>query len=177
MPAPTSPLTGHETSLSAMRPDSALPPLVRLYSRRREQVLYLLVGAWNTAFGYAVWAVLQLLLGSHLHYLLVVVISWPLAVINAYLGYRILVFRSHGPILSELPRFSLVYVATLVANLMLLPLALATLPINIYVIQALFTGAVVVASYFGHKYFSFRRSSRPSAVASAADDPFSRSGE
>jgi putative flippase GtrA len=58
-------------------------------------------------------------------------------------------------VLGELPRFSLVYLATLVVNLALLPVALSVLAFNIYVIQALFTAAVVVASYLGHKYFSF----------------------
>ena len=36
----------------------------RFYLRRREQLLYLVVGGWNTVFGYAVWALLQLLLGE-----------------------------------------------------------------------------------------------------------------
>ena len=79
---------------------------VRFYLRRREQLLYLVVGGWNTLFGYAIWAVLQYLLGDHLHYLVIVLISWPIAVLNAYLGYRYVVFRSRGPIRRELPRFS-----------------------------------------------------------------------
>ena len=101
--------------------------------RRREQVLYLVVGGWNTVFGYGVWAFLQYLLGEHLHYLVIVLLSWLIAVANAYLGYRYVVFRSRGPILRELPRFSLVYVLTLLANLALLPVALNVLPFNIYV--------------------------------------------
>jgi len=177
MPVPTTPLLMRwETSLDLLRTHSALGPIVRFYFRRREQILYLVVGGWNTVFGYGVWAALQYLLGSHLHYLVVVVLSWPFAVLNAYLGYRFVVFRSRGPVLAELPRFSLVYLATLVANLALLPVALATLPLNIYVIQALFTAAVVVVSYIGHKYYSFRGGRRRDDVNSAAYDPTSRSG-
>lgn len=124
--------------------------------RRREQILYLAVGGWNTVFGYLEWATLQFLLGGYLHYLVIVVISWPIAVLNAYLGYRYLVFRSRGPILRELPRFSMVYVASLLATLIALPIALAVLPFSIYVVNALFTCAVIVASYLAHKHFSFR---------------------
>ncbi len=91
----------------------------------------------------------------HLHYLVIVVLSWPIAVLNAYLGYRYVVFRSHGPILKELPRFSTVYVASLLANLVLLPIALSLLPLSIYMIQALFTAGVIIASYLAHKYYSF----------------------
>jgi putative flippase GtrA len=177
VPAPTTrALTRWETSLDVLRTHPALGPMVRLYFRRREQILYLVVGGWNTVFGYAVWAVLQYLLGSHIHYLLVVILSWPLAVLNAYLGYRLVVFQSRGSVLRELPRFSLVYLATLFANLALLPVALNVLPFNIYVIQAVFTAAVVVVSYLGHKYYSFRHGRQRDDMDSAAYDPTPRSG-
>jgi putative flippase GtrA len=145
-----------ERQLDRLRDHRALGLPVRFYFRRREQLLYLAVGAWNTVFGYAVWATLQALLGSQLHYLVILLVAWPIAVINAYIGYRLVVFRSSGSILRELPRFSLVYLATLAVNLVVLPIALAFLPFNIYVIQALFTFAVVVSSYLGHKHYSFQ---------------------
>ena len=144
-----------ERHLDGLRDHPALGPPVRFYFRRREQVLYLVVGGWNTVFGYGAWALMQYLLGGYLHYLVVIVLAWPIAVLNAYLGYRYIVFRSRGPVLRELPRFSLVYLVTLVVNLALLPVALRVLPFNIYVVQALFTGVVVVCSYLGHKYYSF----------------------
>jgi putative flippase GtrA len=169
-------LTRWETSLDVLRTHPALGPLVRFYFRRREQILYLVVGGWNTVFGYGVWAVLQYLLGSHVHYLVVVVLSWPLAVLNAYLGYRFVVFQSRGPMLKELPRFSLVYLATLIANLALLPLALNIFPFSIYLIQAAFTVTVVLVSYLGHKYYSFRRGRGRDATDSAAYDPAPRPG-
>ena len=153
-----------ERALERLRDHRALGLPVRFYFRRREQVLYLAVGAWNTFFGYAVWAVLQLLLGDRLHYLVIVVIAWPIAVLNAYLGYRYLVFRSRNSIVREFPRFALVYVASLVAGLVLLPIGLAVLPFNIYAVQALLTVLVIVGSYLSHRYFSFgadRRTGRP----------------
>ena len=154
---PAAPATANwfERRLDKLRDRRALGTPVRFYFRRREQLLYLAVGGWNTVFGYGAWALLQFLLGGHLHYLVVVVLSWPFAVLNAYLGYRHVVFRSHGPVFRELPRFSFVYLATLLVNLALLPIALRVLPFNIYVIQALFAVAVVVSSYLGHKYYSF----------------------
>ena len=135
------------------------PPLA-LAAARREQILYLVVGGWNTLFGYAEWAVLQFLLGDHLHYLVIVVISWPIAVLNAYIGYRYVVFRSRGPIIHELLRFASVYVSTLLATLVVLPIALHVLPFSIYVVNGLFTIVVVVVSYLGHKHFSFRGGGR-----------------
>lgn len=145
-----------ERRLSTLRDHPVLGRPAALLLQRREQILYLVVGGWNTLFGYGAWAVLQFLLGDRLHYLVIVVIAWPIAVLNAYVCYRYLVFRSRGPILRELPRFSTVYVGALLVTLVGLPIALHLLPFSIYVVNALFTAAVVVASYLAHKHFSFR---------------------
>jgi putative flippase GtrA len=115
------------------------------------------VGAWNTLFGYVVWAILQATLGGSLPYVAILLLAWPIAVLNAYLRHRTFVFRSREPIRAELPRFSLVYAATLAANLVILPVAVEVLPLNVYVIQAVFTIAVVGLSYVAHKYYSFGR--------------------
>jgi putative flippase GtrA len=128
---------------------------VRLCRRRREQLLYLVVGGWNTLFGYAIWALFEYLLSAYLHYLAILVLSWPFAVLNAYFCYRHFVFHSTDRILRELPRFSLVYVVTLAAGLLALPLLLRTLPFNIYIIQAGYTVVVVILSYLAHRFFSF----------------------
>lgn len=125
------------------------------FVRQREQLQYLVVGAWNTLFGYAVWALLQTLLHDRLGFEAIVVLSYPIAIANAYLTYRYIVFRSHGPILMEIPRFSVVYLLTMIANLVALPVLLSVLPFSIYVTQAIFTVGVVVASYLGHRRFSF----------------------
>ena len=55
----------------------------------------------------------------------------------------------------ELPRFSLVYVATLIGSLAALPFLLKTLGLSIYVTQAGYTAVVVALSYLAHKFFSF----------------------
>ena len=169
-PAPRG-LIAVERRLESLREHAILGKPIGFYLRRREQLLYLVVGAWNTLFGYAVWAILQYLLGHYLNYLVIVVLSWPIAVLNAYLGYRYVVFRSHGPILKELPRFSMVYVASLLANLVLLPIALAVLPFSIYVVQGLFMSGVVVASYLAHKYYSFGGNQQRDSTVIASYDP------
>lgn len=148
---------GAGTTGRRARVEGAVDRIVpRSLGRYREQLLYLAVGAWNTLFGYGVWAMLQYLLHPYLNYLVIVVMSYPIAIANAYLCYRYLVFRSHGSVARELPRFSSVYLLTMAANLVALPFLLRLLPFNLYVIQAMFTGLVVVASYLGHKFFSFR---------------------
>jgi putative flippase GtrA len=170
---PAAPATANrlERHLDGLRDHRALGGPVRFYFRRREQLLYLVIGGWNTVFGYGVWALLQYLLGDHLHYLVIVVLSWPIAVLNAYLGYRYVVFRSRASVFRELPRFSLVYLLTLLVNLALLPIALRVTPFNIYVVQALLTGVVVICSYLAHKYYSFGGRSRRDSGDAPIYDP------
>jgi putative flippase GtrA len=128
----------------------------QFYGRRHEQILYLVVGAWNTLFGYLIWAFMQYLLHDYIFYLFILVLAWFPAVLNAYVCYRYFVFRSKGSVWRELPRFSLVYVGTLCASLIGLPILLRLLPFSIYLTQALFTAAMVIVSYLSHKYFSFK---------------------
>jgi putative flippase GtrA len=148
--------TRFEKRLDSLRDHPALGLPVRFYFRHREQLLYLLFGGWNTVFGYGIWALMQYLFGGYLPYPAVLLLAWPPTVLNAYIAYRRIVFRSRGSVLMELPRFSLVYLVALVLNLALLPVALRVLPFNIYLVQALFTGIIVICSYLGHKHFSFR---------------------
>jgi putative flippase GtrA len=121
----------------------------------REQLQYLGVGAWNTLFGYCSWAALHYLLHDYVNYLVIIVLSYPIAIANAYVWYRYIVFRSHGSVWREVPRFSTVYLLTMAANVVALPFLLRVLPFSIYVVQALFTVLVVVTSYLAHRSFSF----------------------
>jgi putative flippase GtrA len=149
----------------------AVGGIIRVCRTRREQILYLVVGTWNTLFGYLIWALFQYLLHAYLYYLVILVLAWFPSVLNAYLGYRIVVFRSHGKIWRELPRFSLVYVGTLCISLVGLPILLHVLPFGIYVTQALFTAVMVVCSYLAHKFFSFRSGRDRSMPASTGGQP------
>jgi hypothetical protein len=54
--------------------------------------------------------------------------------------------------------------------LLALPFLLHTLPFDIYVIQAGYTFVVVVLSYLGNKFFSFRGSRGPAGVAVQKED-------
>jgi putative flippase GtrA len=131
-------------------------PAPRVARRYREPIAYVIVGAWNTLFGYGVFALLYYLLHDHVHVDVVLVMSYALSIANAYVGYRFVVFRSTGSMKRELPRFTAVYLVTLAANLVVLPVALRLLPWNAYVVQGLFTFVIVVLSYLGHKHFSFK---------------------
>ena len=154
---------------SEMNPPRGLPGWVRAslaFWQRNEQTRFLLVGAFNTAFGYLVFVVLYLLAGSRLHYLLVAVLAHFLAVIVAFLCHRHLVFRSRGPWFGEFARYNLSILGVMLAGLLGLFLLVSGLLLHPLPAQAIVTCLSVIVSYFAHRHFSFRSSGKSDTESS-----------
>jgi putative flippase GtrA len=128
---------------------------------------YLLIGGFNTCFGYSLFVGFNYLFralgvyGSELASL----IGNVIAITVAFLGYKWFVFRTHGNYLREWLRCLSVYGSSMLFALVMLP-PLTLLLRRWYghsqmasnVAAAILTVVTVAASYFGHKHFSFRRS-------------------
>lgn len=121
-----------------------------------EKVRYILIGAFNTFFGYSVFAGLWLLWGQSLHYIVLLSISHVIAVTNAFFGYRVWVFRKKGGMFSDFIRFNLVYLGTFIFNILALPALVEGMNFHPLLAQALVIVVTVLASYVLHRRFSFR---------------------
>jgi putative flippase GtrA len=159
---------------------------------------YLLLGAWNTSFGYFLYAAFTWILSRHLAhgYIYAAILANFFAINVAFLGYKWFVFRTRGNYLREWLRCFAVYGTAALPNLLLLPVVvnllivvfhvppgpsaghLSHLPLSAdrstfltapYLGGALLTVITVVFSFFGHKHFSFRQ--RSVASADEADEP------
>ena len=126
-------------------------------SRREQGLRFLLIGAFNTAFGFVLFALLLHLAGDRVHYLVVLVAATIIAVLVAFAGYRTFVFRVRGNVLRDLGRFSLVYAVALAVNLAALPLLVEVFAAPILLAQAIVVVGTVIASFLAHRSFSFRR--------------------
>jgi putative flippase GtrA len=122
-------------------------------------VLFVLVGAYNTVFGLATFAGIHLLLRD-LHYLVVLVISAVLGMINAFVAYRVVVFKVKGQVALDLLRFVLVYAVALGINFLFLPVVVELVGLAPLPGQALALLLAAAGSYLAHKQFTFRRQSR-----------------
>ncbi len=118
---------------------------------------YLAVGVWNTAFGIGLYWLVYRLFGHSVHYLILAVPVNILAITNAFLCYKLLVFRTRGNWFGEYFKCFLVYGGGALASMALLWLFVDCFHLNPVVANVAGTALVVVGSYFGHKYFSFRR--------------------
>lgn len=127
----------------------------KLLIRHEQKLRYLIIGGWNTVFGYAVFAALNWGLAS-VHYLVILTVSYIISITNAYVGYKLFVFRTKGNILKEYLRFYVVYGASFGFNVVALPVLVEGFTMNVYAAQALIIVITIAGSYLLHKHYSFK---------------------
>lgn len=120
---------------------------------QRQEVRYLLVAGTTTL----------IYLGMFAAYLTVLPYMWALlaahacAITVAFPVYRRVVFRSTGAWQRDLPRFVSVWGGGFVAGLAGTPALVELAGMHPLAAQVLTVAVVAVASYTGHRFFTFRR--------------------
>lgn len=118
---------------------------------------FLVVGAYNTLFGYVVFVALYYWLRDEVHYNVVLFISYIISVTNSYLLQRRFVFGGGSRPMREFIRFNVVNFAAMLLNMGLLSLAVEFVTPNVAIAQALAVVVTTAFIYAGHTLFSFRR--------------------
>ncbi len=136
-----------------------------------ERVRFILVGGLNTSVGYLIFVILEVSLGDKLGYFFSLYGSFLLSSVSAFLLHRRVTFRiaGSGRIFVDFLRFLSVYSFALVINSIALPLLVEVAGMVPLLAQALIVAATTLVSYFGHKFFSFRR--RPATTVDVAHEP------
>ncbi len=126
-----------------------------LSARTLQFIRYLFVGGWNTLFGVGLYAVAYYFWHEHIHYLALVIPCNILAITNAYVCYKLFVFRTRGNWLREYLRFYVVYGAAMLMGFVLMALFVELLHMHPVLASISITGITIVCSFFGHKRISF----------------------
>lgn len=142
------------------------------YAAHGEKLRFLIVGAWNSLFAYALFAVLLWVAepmmrplvaspsaagqwaGEH-YYLTVQWMAWALGVPQSTLAFKYIVFHSRGHLAGEVARAYLVYVPLQVLSFGILWVCSGLLGLHPLVGQLIVMTVNAVLSYFGHRYFTF----------------------
>lgn len=138
------------------------PKMLPLVAPRRlwrdsRRLRFLIVGGWNTLFGYLSFYVLYLLAGNRLHYLIIAILAHFIAVTQSYFMHRRLVFRSNAPVTGEFLRFNASHVGTLLFGLLAMTLLVEAAHMSPLIAQAIVILTSVVLSYCLHSRLSFGR--------------------
>lgn len=126
-------------------------------SLQSEKLRFLLVGGYNTAFGYGLFTALILLAGDKIHYLVILPVSHVIAVTNAYFAYRLFVFLDASRGLRSYLRFHSVYLGSLGFGMVALPTLVEIVGLTPIFAQGIVLAVTVVLSYILHKRFSFAK--------------------
>lgn len=124
-------------------------------------VRFVLTGAWNTGFGYGAYIGAYFLtrgvpVPEIVHYTGALVLANCLAIPQAFLAYKYVVYRTRGNVLREFPRFLVSYAVLVGINLAALPLLVHLSGYGAILAQGIFVSLAAVLAWFLHGRFSFR---------------------
>ena len=128
------------------------------------KVKFVLVGIWNTIFGYITFILLDMLFESifesrQLAYMLAMIIARPIAITNAFIFHKYVTFKSDVKglgVIWEYFRFFLTYLGTFALALVLLPFLVEVIGFHPRIGAAVIVIMTAIVSYFGHSRFSFK---------------------
>lgn len=123
----------------------------------RRGVRFVLVGVVNSLFSFGAFAALQSTVGEHVHYLVVLVISHVVGVLEAYVLQRWLVFRVSGHWWRDLAKFWSVYLVALGINAVALPVLVEVVGVPVLWSQAIIMATTALGTFVVHSAFTFRR--------------------
>ena len=127
-----------------------------------ERVRFLIVGGVNTLLGYGLFVAFEVTLGRYIGYLGSLYASYAIAIVVAFVLHRRFTFRvsGTGSVMVDFLRFVSVHVVALLINTAALPLLVEVFGLPPIVAQAIVVVVTTLVSYFGHKFFSFRRGTK-----------------
>lgn len=130
-----------------------------------EMIRYLLVGAFNTLFGYGLFALLNWWFSSlgRFGYEYALLLASLISMTAAFLGYKWFVFHTRGNYVAEWLRCLSIYGTTMLIGLVATPVLVTLLrrvvsrpEIAPYIAVAIMTCVTIIFGFFGHKNVSFR---------------------
>lgn len=136
----------------------------QLFLIHQTKVRFVLVGIWNTIFGYLVFVGLDYLFNlvfspRYIAYMSAAVLGNVIAVTNAYFFHKYITFKSNTKGLAafyEYLRFYATYAFTIVISFIFLPISVELFKLDPKIAAGIITLILTFVSYIGHNKFSFQ---------------------
>ena len=129
--------------------------LFKIFFKLPEKLRFILIGGFNTVFGFSLFTLLYFLLGTKIHYLIILIFNHLIAVSISYLMLKFFVFCTKGNYLREFINCHITYLLIITLNMFFLYAMVDVFKQNILFSQLFITFFLVIFSYYGNKYFSF----------------------
>jgi putative flippase GtrA len=122
-----------------------------------QKIRYIIVGVWNTFFGYLIGLVIYYWLQGRIHTLIVVGTAYIVSITMAFVTHKLFVFRTRGRWFSEYIRSYVVYGASGVFGIVALWGLVDGMEIPFWIAQFFVLFITIIISYLGHLRFTFSR--------------------
>ena len=126
-----------------------------------QPIRFLFVGGLNTLVGYGIYA---LLVYIGVNYLLANTISTIIGIAHSYLWNRFFTFKSKNRAIKEITKFVSVYIVSYLIGMCTLFIFKDKLNISAYIAGLINLVITTLISYFGHKYYSFKKDENENKV-------------
>jgi putative flippase GtrA len=157
-------LSSEKRSALIVKNNSFMTSLTGFLVKHQFKVKFVLVGIWNTIFGYFIFVALDTLFSylfetRYLAYMSAMAFSNIITIVNAFIFHKFITFKSMvrgKAMIMEYFRFSTIYLFTFGISLALLPFFVEILNFNTKISGAFVVLISAVISYLGHSNFSFK---------------------
>ena len=123
---------------------------------RSKTFRYLLVGGWNTLFGYTTGVGLYTVLEDRWPFPLIGVLANVISLTMSFLTYKTWVFKTRGRWIQDYLKSYIVYGFSAIVGIAAMWLLVRRFDIPIWAAQGMVIGLTVVVSYIGHSRLTFR---------------------
>ncbi len=125
-----------------------------------KKIRYLFVGGFNLAFGYLVSLASYATLKPYFHIIFIAILANILNITVSFFMYKLIVFKSKGPLLKEYFRSYMVYGVATITSILLLWVLVDFCSVPFWMAQGFLVAVTAIVSYLGHNNFTFANSSK-----------------
>lgn len=148
-----------DSFVNIFRKFKILNPLIAIYDKYKEGILYLFFGALTTLVNIIVYTLLAKFF--KVDYMVSNVIAWVLAVLFAYITNKTYVFESctstKKELIKEIAFFFIARILSLILDMIVMYIGISVLHINDVIIKIVSNVLVIIANYFMSKLIIFKK--------------------
>lgn len=121
-----------------------------------DKIRFLLVGGFNAAFSYIIFALAIFMIGKE-HYQICVALQWIISSVFSFINQKIFVFCTKGNWLQEYLKCWITWFVSYICNAIILEFIVRFVTKNVYIGQIFSILMASVITYILFKYFAFKK--------------------
>lgn len=124
-----------------------------------DKIRFLIIGCYNSAFSYIIYALAIIILGAE-HYQICVALQWIISSVFSYVHQKLFVFCTKGHWIEEYFKCCTTWVISYICNAVILEIIIRNFTKNVYLGQFISLGLAAIVTYVLFKHFAFKNTDK-----------------